>query len=115
MLSGLYSLRSAPNEMHSLFSASSGQSTKYLARFSTHRRSAAIALTRCYALRPWSHVVGSFHLRFVAPMVAVARLPISLLLALRAAVLRLAVSPLVLSSSSVLLLRLPTAPRRTSR
>jgi hypothetical protein len=32
-------------------------------------------------------------LRFVAPVVAVARLPISLLLALRAAVLRLAVSP----------------------
>jgi hypothetical protein len=61
MLSGLHSLRLAPNEMPSPFSASSGQSTKYLARFSRHRRSAAMALTRCYASRPWSHVVGSFH------------------------------------------------------
>jgi hypothetical protein len=61
MLSGLHSLRSASNEMPPPFSASSGQSTKYLARFSRHRRSAAMALTRCYALRPWSHVVGSFH------------------------------------------------------
>jgi hypothetical protein len=48
-------------------------------------------------------------LRFVAPVVATARLPISLLLALRAAVLRLAVSPSVHSFSSVLLLRSPTA------
>jgi hypothetical protein len=61
MLSGLHSLRSASNEMPSPFSASSGQSTKCLARFSRHRRSAAMALTRCYASRPWSHVVGSFH------------------------------------------------------
>jgi hypothetical protein len=61
MLSGLYSLRSASNEMPSPFSASSGQSTKYLARLSRHRRSATMALTRCYASRPWSLVVGSFH------------------------------------------------------
>jgi hypothetical protein len=61
MLSGIHSLRSASNEMPSPFSASSGQSTKYLARFSRHRRLAAMALTRCYASRPWSHVVGSFH------------------------------------------------------
>jgi hypothetical protein len=61
MLSGLHSLRSASNEMPSPFFASSGQSTKYLARFSRQRRSAAMALTRCNASRPWSHVVGSFH------------------------------------------------------
>jgi hypothetical protein len=61
MLSGLHSLRSASNEMPSPCSASSGQSTKYLARFSRHRRSADVALTRCYASRPWSRVVGSFH------------------------------------------------------
>jgi hypothetical protein len=61
MHSRLQSLRSASNEMPSPFSASSGQSTKYLARFSRHRRSAAVAPTRCYASRPWSHVVGSFH------------------------------------------------------
>jgi hypothetical protein len=61
MLSRLHSLRSASNEMHSPFSASSGQSTKYLARFSRHRRSAAMAITRCYASHSWSHVVGSFH------------------------------------------------------
>jgi len=61
MLSGLHCLRSASNEMPSPFSASSGQSTKYLARFSRQRRSAAKALTRCYASRPWSHVAGSFH------------------------------------------------------
>ena len=52
MLSGLHCLRSASNEMPSPFSASSGQSTKYLARFSRHRRSAAMALTRCYASPP---------------------------------------------------------------
>jgi hypothetical protein len=61
MLSGLHSLRLASNEMPSPFSASSGQSTKYLAPFSRHRRSAAMALIRCYASRLWSHVVGSFH------------------------------------------------------
>ena len=61
MLSGRHSLRSAWNEMPSPFSASSGQSTKYLVRFSRPRRSVAMALTHCYASRPWSHVVGSFH------------------------------------------------------
>jgi hypothetical protein len=61
MLSGLHSLRSAPNEVPSPFSASSAESTKYFARFSRHHRSATMALTRCYASRPWSHVVGSFH------------------------------------------------------
>jgi hypothetical protein len=60
MLSGLHCLRSAPNEMPSPFSAASGRSTNYLARFSRHRSSAAMALTRCYASRPWSHVVGFF-------------------------------------------------------
>jgi hypothetical protein len=61
MLSGRHSLRSASNEMPSHFSAFSGRSTKYLPRFSRYRRSGAMALTRCYASRPWSHVVGSFH------------------------------------------------------
>jgi hypothetical protein len=61
MLLGLHCLRSASNEMPSPLSASSGQSTKYLASFSRHRRSAAMVLTRCYASRSWSHVVGSFH------------------------------------------------------
>jgi hypothetical protein len=61
MLSGLHSLRSASNEMLSIFSASSVQSTKYMARFSSHQRSAAMVLTRCHASRSWSHAVGSFH------------------------------------------------------
>jgi hypothetical protein len=62
MLSRLDSLRFASNEMHSLFSASSAESTKYFARFSRHRRSAArngaYSLLR-FASR--SHVAGSFH------------------------------------------------------
>jgi hypothetical protein len=91
MLSGLHSLRSAPNEMPSAFSASSGQSTKYLASISRHPRSAAMALiaTLC-VLGVTSWVLST--LRLVALVLAVACLPIRGLLALRAAVLRLAVS-----------------------
>ena len=62
MLSGLHSLRFASNEMHSLFSASSAESTKYFARFSRHRRSAARnGAHSLLRFSPWSHVAGSFH------------------------------------------------------
>ena len=105
-------LRSALKAMHSPFSASfhSSESAKYLARLSL--------------LLSWfrGSFAGSFFklstlgflcsLRLAAPAVLNALLSVSSLLALRAAVLRLAVSPLVLSFSPACLLRSPTAPCR---
>jgi hypothetical protein len=62
MISGLHSLRSASNDMHSLFSASSAESTKYFARFSRHRRSAARnGAHSLLRFASWSQVAGSFH------------------------------------------------------
>jgi hypothetical protein len=62
MLSRLHSLRFASNEMHSPFSASSAESTKYFARFSRHRRSAARnGAHSLLRFASWSHVASSFH------------------------------------------------------
>jgi hypothetical protein len=62
MPSRLHSLRSASNEMHSLSSASSAESTKYFACFSRHRRSAARnGAHSLLRFASWSHVAGSFH------------------------------------------------------
>jgi hypothetical protein len=93
MLSGIHSLRSASNEMPSPFSASSGQSTKswraFLGTAVWPLWRSLFATLRVLGVTSW--VLST--LRFVALVLAVACHPVRLLLALRAAVLRLAVSP----------------------
>jgi hypothetical protein len=55
-------LRSAAKAMPSPFSASSAESTKYFARFSRHRRSAARnGAHSLLRFASWSHVASSFH------------------------------------------------------
>jgi hypothetical protein len=104
-----HSLRSALKAMHAPFSAffHSGQSAKYLARLplllSWFRGSFAGPFFKLSTLG------FQCSLRLASPAVHAASLSVSLLLALRAAVLRLAVSSLVLSSSPVLHLRSSTA------
>ena len=109
---GAHSLRSALNQMHSLLSAS------------FHSWRSSKSQVRLPLLVAWfrESFAGSFFtlstlgfscsLRLVAFAVVAASHLVSSLLALRAAVLRLAVSPLVLSFSPARLLRSPPAPRR---